>query len=270
MILTGKRRLPDVNRLVNTLIMMSFLSKAVRSFGTDPVWSFLFGLAIIVALIGPFGTFDALNLPLRLLYWAPVVLGANVFVRLSNRLVNRFAANPTPLQWQVLTIVVFSMTFSPAVWSYSALFSDQLRGLNSLFVIFFNVFCVTAAIGFLVFFMTRTSAERVEETTIRPRLFNRLPDGTDAAIVRLTVDDHYVQVHMDDGHVHRILMRFADAVNEMDDTLGFCTHRSHWVAAGFVTQSLRENNREFLMLGDGAKVPVSKTYRENVAAAGFL
>ena len=249
--------------------MRAFLVKAVSAFVVHPVWMFLVGLAVILAIIGPFGTYEALSLPLRFAYWAPIVLGANIFTRSAGRIVNTLFEDAAPLRDQTVSIVVFSVTFSPSVWAYSALFSETFRSLESLLFIAMNVFGVTAAVGYLVFFMTRDGEAAQEQKSV-PRLHERLPEGTKAAIVRLTVDDHYVEAHLDDGSSHRMLMRLADAVNEMDDTPGFYTHRSHWVATEFVRNGLRENRRDYLMLETGAKVPVSKTYRGDVEAAGFL
>jgi len=249
---------------------MRFISTALRSLGTDPVWSFLVGMAVILAFIGPFGTFEALTLPLRFAYWAPVVIGANVFVRLSHRLVDHITPNPTNFQWHTLNIFVFSASFSPAIWGYSALFEDGFRSLDSFLFILANVFGVTASVGYLVFFMTRKEVDPEPADVSLPRLYARLPQTTTAPIERLTVDDHYVEVFLDDGASHRLLMRLSDAVREMDDTPGFYTHRSHWVAAAHVRQSTREKNRDYLMLATGAKVPVSRTYRDDIQTAGFL
>ena len=88
--------------------------------------------------------------------------------------------------------------------------------------------------------------------------------------MRLTVDDHYVDVYLDDGTQHRVLMRLTDAIREMDGAPGFCTHRSHWVSATHIRRAIKQRNREFVVLNDGTQVPVSKTYREDVLAAGFL
>lgn len=247
--------------------MHAFLAKAVSTLVVHPVWTFLVGLAVILAIIGPFGTYEGLSLPLRLVYWVPIVLAASVFARTANRIGEALCTSDNPLRLQTLSIVSFSLMFSPSVWAYSGLFSETFHSLQSLLYIAANVFCVTAVIGYLVFFITR---ETEAEQKGVPRLYDRLPEGTEAAIVRLTVDDHYVEVHLDDGSSHRILMRLADAVSEMDDTPGFYTHRSHWVATAFVQDSLRENRRDYLMLETGAKVPVSKTYRDDVQGAGFL
>ena len=103
-----------------------------------------------------------------------------------------------------------------------------------------------------------------------PRLYSRLPQIGKARISRISVDDHYTVVYLDDGTSVRLLLRFADSVKEMDETEGFLTHRSHWVAAGYIESAVREGAKEFLVMNCGEKVPVSKTYRANAVHTGLL
>ena len=77
-------------------------------------------------------------------------------------------------------------------------------------------------------------------------------------------------MRLSDGDAHRLLMRFKDAVREMDDADGFCVHRSHWVAREAVQSAIKDGQKEFVILTTGDRIPVSKTYRENVVLAGFL
>lgn len=113
-------------------------------------------------------------------------------------------------------------------------------------------------------------ARRQQNPALLPRLYSRLPEVGPERITRLTVKDHYVHVCLDNGIEHRLLMRFADAVNEMDGAPGFCTHRSHWVSKCAAVRAERRGHKEILVLDCGLEVPVSKTYRNNLVAAGFL
>ncbi|MEJ6403705.1 LytTR family DNA-binding domain-containing protein [Yoonia sp. 2307UL14-13] len=246
--------------------MRRFFSKAIVYLGPEPVWTLLLGLGAIMAFIGPFGSFDALSLPVRILYWVPVILGANIFVRLSSWIIAVFAVRTGSARWYVLNTLTFAGLFAPVVWAYSALFSPDLRNAAGFLFFAGNVFGLSVILSALVYAMTRD----VEEHVPRPRLYDRLPDDVTGSVMRLTVDDHYVEVFLDDGTRHRLLMRLSDAIAEMDGLPGFCTHRSHWVATAHVSRAAREKNKDYLMLADGAKVPVSRTYRDDVVAAGFL
>ena len=110
----------------------------------------------------------------------------------------------------------------------------------------------------------------MNEMTLRPRLYARLPDVGEQTIIRVTVQDHYVEVWVSDGVPHRLRMRFSDAVNEMDDADGFCVHRSHWIARDALTGAVKVGAKEFAVLTTGERIPISKTYRASVVSAGFL
>ena len=57
-----------------------------------------------------------------------------------------------------------------------------------------------------------------------------------------------------------VLMRFADAVAELDGAGGLQVHRSYWVARRHVEGAARRDGRTTLRLTGGHEVPVSRTY----------
>ena len=67
-----------------------------------------------------------------------------------------------------------------------------------------------------------------------------------------------------------VLMRFVDAVGELDGAGGLRVHRSYWVASNHVEGTARRNGRTTLRLTGGHEVPVSRTYMAAVRAAGLL
>lgn len=208
-----------------------------------------------------------MSLPTRFAYWLVLLGAADVCLRLTHWVVEAFLARHSLAKRLATSAVGFSVIFSPVVWALSALFSDELYSLMGFGIIVANVLGLTCTIGILNYLLER---DRDGTSAPRAQLYERLPMPTNASITRLTVSDHYVNVFLDDGTRHRLLMRLADAVREMDDTPGFSTHRSHWVSLAHVTGTECEQNREYVLLTDGVKVPISKTYRENVRAAGFL
>ena len=62
-----------------------------------------------------------------------------------------------------------------------------------------------------------------------------------------------------------LLMRFADAMAELDGVAGMQVHRSHWVAFAAVRGITRARGKTFLQLEDGRLVPVSRSYLDAVA-----
>lgn len=104
-----------------------------------------------------------------------------------------------------------------------------------------------------------------EAPAIRPRLMQRLPAGAQGTLVRLSVQGHYVRVHTTEA-THNLLMRFSDALAEVEDHPGLRVHRSHWVALDAITGYRREKGRHRLATIDGAEVPVSRAYVADVRA----
>ena len=77
--------------------------------------------------------------------------------------------------------------------------------------------------------------------------------------------DHYVKAHTGAGSAI-ILMRFADAVAELNDH-GLQVHRSYWVARRFLKRLVQKDGRTVLRLSSGQEIPVSRTYLTAVRAA---
>jgi DNA-binding LytR/AlgR family response regulator len=82
-------------------------------------------------------------------------------------------------------------------------------------------------------------------------------------VQHLSVRDHYVVVQTDRGQ-STLLMRFADALGELDGIEGMRVHRSHWVAKTAVAGLERSGGKVHVRLQDGRLVPVSRSYRDEV------
>ncbi|MEO0931336.1 MAG: LytTR family DNA-binding domain-containing protein [Pseudomonadota bacterium] len=226
------------------------------------------GIAIVFALLGPFGTYEAMTLTARFFYWFVLLAAADLCIRLTHRIVERFGNVSGHAGRLAQSAVCFTLLFSPTAWGLSSLFDGGLLDWRGFTIFAANICALSVVMAVLTYFFWGTYDGPQPES--RARLYDRLPVGTSASIMRLTVDDHYVDVYLDDGNQHRVLMRLTDAIREMDGAPGFCTHRSHWVSANHITRGVKQQNREFVVLADGTQVPVSKTYREDVLAAGFL
>ncbi|GHG84147.1 hypothetical protein GCM10010961_09900 [Pseudodonghicola xiamenensis] len=101
------------------------------------------------------------------------------------------------------------------------------------------------------------------------RLLRRLPEDFPGPILRLSAEDHFVEVASASG-CERLRMRLADAIDEMDTVEGQSVHRSHWVARDAIDGVEREGARIFLRLSNGDRVPVSRTYKPKLEEAGIL
>ena len=102
-----------------------------------------------------------------------------------------------------------------------------------------------------------------------PRLLKRLPEELQGSeIVALEAEEHYTKVHTDTGNA-MLLMRFSDAIAEMEPARGMQVHRSYWVSNAHVRSINRAGKRMVLNLDNGLEVPVSRSYRVLVNSAGF-
>ena len=97
---------------------------------------------------------------------------------------------------------------------------------------------------------------------------SRLPARLGRDLLHLHMQDHYVEAHTGKGST-LVLMRFRDALREVDGIDGMQVHRSHWVAATAVVRMVRRGGRVFLKLTNGAEVPVSRTFAPALKDKGW-
>ena len=83
------------------------------------------------------------------------------------------------------------------------------------------------------------------------------------------MEDHYLRIHTALGS-DLILLRLRDALAELGPARGRQVHRSWWVAEGAIASTERSGARSLLVLRNGLRVPVSKSFRDDVKEAGWL
>ncbi len=233
-------------------------------------------VTLIVASTGPFGTTETQSFIERFIYWALVLSTAMPFGFASKLIILRLRPNlPGPLH-AFCTASFFTAFYAPILWWLCALVSAG-RSLETLSFalmaagLWMLAQCVSPARLVLDMDPMRPSApvEAVPEVP-QPRLARRVELAPGARIVRLTAEGHFVDIHSDDGQVQRIRLRFADAVDEMEGVLGYCVHRSHWVAVEAIASRERESGRDFVRLQDGSRVPVGRKYKPQLVEEGVL
>ena len=102
-----------------------------------------------------------------------------------------------------------------------------------------------------------------------PDFFRRIPPALGRDLLALEMEDHYLRIHTAVGS-DLILMRLRDALTELSSDRGLQVHRSWWVAKNAVASVERDGQKLVLALRNGLKVPVSKTYRDQVKDAGLI
>ena len=97
----------------------------------------------------------------------------------------------------------------------------------------------------------------------------RIPERLGRNLLHLHMQDHYVEVHTEEGS-DLLLLRFRDAIRELDGLDGAQVHRSHWVARAAVAGVERRNGRIALRLVNGNRVPVSRSFAPALRDRGWL
>ncbi|WP_114859087.1 LytTR family DNA-binding domain-containing protein [Azospirillum brasilense] len=252
----------------------------------------LLGAALVLALLGPFGTFADLTLAQRLAYWIGLIgLGGLAFELLTlaagHRLRERAGAWRATLAGVVLAVAAL-MTFTVALLERTLRGMDFLRplGLAELFVYVVLVTLLVSAIPVWLELRDRgllagptpppspfvpddapasSPAERPE-----PAFLARLPARLGRDLLALEMEDHYVRAYTAEGS-DLILMRLRDAIAELAGLEGMQVHRSHWVAAAAVAGVERKpDGKLVLVLRNGLRVPVSRSYAAAVRKAGWV
>lgn len=237
----------------------------------DPVTlASLAGIGLVMGVSGPFDTFAALDLPQRLAYWG-VVVPLSYAAGLSGSAV----AEPfLQRRHKALRIAVVSLASCLAVWlvllglnmALGFVRFDPVALLGSFAAVY--VICLSIeSLGEVL--AARPSPTATPAQSMAPPILSRLPLEKRGALIRLAVQDHYVEVVTAKGR-EMLLMRLADAITECAPIAGFQTHRSHWVALSQVVRARRHGESYVLILHSGIEIPLARARIKAAQAAGIL
>ncbi len=251
------------------------------------------GVGLVMGLIGPFGMYHSLPALPRLAYWLVVVSVNWLLADAIIRRVVAVAGDRAPLPRLTVPLVGACLAALPATGVVAL--ANGLSGIGwpeNVAVLFGQVLLLLAAIALPVYTweVTKTRLDAMpdpappvgspsvgarSETETRQAgsedlsLFAaRLSAPLGGRLLCLEMQDHYLKVHHSAGS-EMILCRMEDAARELGG-LGRRVHRSWWVAADAVEGVEREGQRTFLRLTDGRSVPVGRSYRPDLKAAGWL
>ncbi|TQE99687.1 MAG: LytTR family transcriptional regulator [Spiribacter salinus] len=238
------------------------------------------GVGIVLGLLGPFGTFQALAWPARITYWFSIVVVNWMLCDLAVRRLDAWLADSLPARPLLVPLLGGALAAIPATGVVHA--AGSIAGLSGegMLSLFWKVLLVCAVLS-VVFYLnapddpdttndpgpdSAAQMNRSEQPDVMGSLFfQRLERPITGELLCLQMQDHYLAVHDTDGQ-QLILCRMEDAARELD-SLGQRVHRSWWVAHDAVDQIKRRNGRMSLRLKDGREVPVGRTYQHAVAAA---
>ncbi len=244
------------------------LRRTQAHFSDRRTWAFLLLVGGMIGLAGPFDTF-ALFPPLpRLAYWVGVstasyAVGFVVTEWLSHRLHHWIA----PVWLRLLVIGGLpGVPIALSVWGINGLVFG-FEGVVDLAALLF--YCPLISIAISAASMLAIVKPPAVEIQAEPSLLDRLPRPIRGRLLHIAVTDHYVEVATDRGSA-LVLLRLTDAIRETMPVQGLQVHRSHWVALDAVKRVTKQNNKTVLELENGTLVPVSRTFRDQVRAAGLL
>lgn len=241
----------------------------------------MLAVAGVLAVTGPFGTFRDLTLAIRVAYWGGLVLLGAVAFRLlaaaAQRLIHGRGASGPALLVPVALATNGLMTLGAAAFE-AVLRGHGIDSIGGWAALYLYALAITAPITALATWLElrrarpslphEAPANALDEPAATPFL-DRIPSRLGRTLLALEMEDHYVRVHTEQGS-DLILMRLRDAVAELQGLDGLQVHRSYWVAAQAVTGvERRPDGKAVLLLRNGLRVPVSRSYASAVRAAGW-
>lgn len=249
-------------------------------------WASIIAIALVLAVLGPYDTFLSMTLPVRLAYWLIATLGTAALVRGARRLLQFW---PLTKHWPIIALRMAAVVLGsvPAALLLSQFYRALTHapqgafGLGYLYVLLPTAFfTLLLSSSYLPWFLPSKPAEPASgqnaavatpdagktATRFLARHAPRLAGGT---LLALESEDHYLRVHAERGS-ELILMRLRDAMAQLIEVPGLQVHRSFWVARAAVTHVERRGSGAQLILSNGVKVPVSRSYIGELRNAGWL
>ncbi|MBZ8118598.1 LytTR family transcriptional regulator [Roseovarius sp. LXJ103] len=232
---------------------------------------------LTAAIAGPFGTFEAMDLSVRLVFWFFVLVLATVVGYGARALAYLLVGPDKPVYFDIIAIgatVVFATPIILAVGSVV----EHTAGAEVPPVPLVALYTLVLAMPIFVlrrlipgFERHRYSAQWLGDPLEgQPRLMRRLPAEQRGEVLRLSANGHFTEVVTTRGS-HTLRLRMKDAIDETEPIAGYCTHRSHWVSQDAICRIERENaHKVFVVLCNEDRVPVSRSFRSELERLGLI
>jgi hypothetical protein len=227
-------------------------------------------VATALAIVGAFGTYVTMTLPLRLLHFVSVglVIGALVFALSES--VRRICFDGALPFWARLAIAVVAAP--PGAWIVQqalSVWAPQALPYVSYPELTAQVLSLNLSIGAIAWVLLRRPGKPAGAGEARPAdapcgqtLRAKLPAPLrHAAILALSAEDHYVRVRTDRGEA-LILMNLAVAIAALGENAGVRIHRSHWISRPLAEAALQHGSRGSVCVDDNTLLPVSRAGRK--------
>ena len=222
--------------------------------------------ALCMAVMGPFGTYGAMSLGERLLFWVPVMAVVMVIVTAIRALVyGTFGLTGFRRGSLVITLLICVVICPAVCFVMRVLLDTNAADVPS----FWEIVLLVGSLSLGVCSLRLAVQAAPSPDAGVSRLMQRMEPSARGALVSISVRDHYVDVRTTHGQVS-LLMRFGDAMAEAAPVDGVQVHRSHWVAWDAIAAVENADGRMVLRLKQGETVPISRSHREKLLARGLL
>lgn len=243
-------------------------------------------LSLAVAFAGPYNDVMSYDFSQRLGYWSSVNALAIIVAALIRAIVvSRFPKETMGL----LLMVAFAqaMALGPMIWILnSRVFGFDTEGLGWLAELTLIMLLIALCVALVRYEVARArrlaqaeaeaeallaldAAQDGAEAPLRPSFLDRAEPGLPGDVLVVSADDHYLDVTTTHGR-GRVLMRFRDAMIELQALPGFRIHRSHWVAQHELVRVRLDGRRHLADLASGKVLPVSDAYVDELRRAGLM
>lgn len=227
-------------------------------------WIGLAAVTIILAIAGPFRTLVELGFAERLVYWA-VSSGLTFFCGFTvSSVAGLFFLQSGMPEWpaRIAGGAIAGLPVAIIVWIINQYGFGMDMGGGAVFLRVWS-YCTIISISIMILYVLLRGSETAETTT--SPFLQRLPKHLGKNLLHLSAQDHYVEAVTENGS-HLILMRFSDAIKELNNTDGIQIHRAHWVSLQAIKKPVRKENKLLIETTDGKRFPVSRSHSKHVKA----
>lgn len=236
-------------------------------------WLFALILGVGLALVGPYGTYVTMGLPLRFAYWIGLIMSSFAIWWAIELIVGRIFGQRDVIFKQLTVIVPFAAVNSLLLMGVHAVINSVTgqaipTSWSSYFVshIILSTLVIAPLILLTITLMTQVEARASGDTiqfltqALPPPLRGQTPYA-------LAAEGHYVRVHTKLGEA-LVTMRFEDALRALSGVDGIQTHRSWWVARDEILEVKPVGSAFEASLRCGMRVPISRR-RKTLVARGL-
>ncbi len=263
---------------------MGSTSTSVRSIWTT-AWVYRLGawalLSVALAIAAPYGNEMVFGFWERLGYWTSVnALAILLATFIRHVMLMRFPKET--LSVLLAIAMVQAVVLGVAVWLVNIhVFGFSLQGPAWLAELMLIMLLVCLCVAMIRYEIARIRSFAIRDSgslpgdaappdaPCRPAFLDRMDPPLEGEVLAVSASDHYLEVVTTKGR-GRVLMRFRDALTELEAVPGYRIHRSHWVAASEVLRVRPDGRRHVADLRSGKALPVSDAYVEDLRTAGLV